>query len=189
MADRTKEAEIEKLRIATRQLQAELTSMARTMRHAEVVVGSTVQTLEDEGDRVYFASTNQADQLRDLHLEMDEWEWHMIRRHAGKEDVYAACRMANDKLRSAQCDIASLRDRAERAEEALRFYADIASWTQLTIEQQRAKQRSTGDGADVTTAVRCGDYVREAPAGYALSAADKDAGDKARAVLKEAGNV
>jgi len=46
--------------------------------------------IQDEGDRRYFGSTNDADALRDLYDEMDSWVWDALDKHNQmKSDPYA----------------------------------------------------------------------------------------------------
>lgn len=59
----------------------------------------------DEGDRVYFGSTNDLDELRAIAREMEDWKWDAIMRERPETDPYALCR--------------ELRTRAETAERKL----------------------------------------------------------------------
>jgi hypothetical protein len=63
---------------------------------------------EDEGDRVFFGSTNDPDELREIAREMDAWKWDAIMGQT-KSDPYA-------KLREQSATIASLTVKLEEAE-------------------------------------------------------------------------
>jgi hypothetical protein len=57
--------------------------------------------LEDEGDRIYFGSTNDADQLRDIIEEVEELEWDRILASSQKKpDLYARIRELNTEVRA-----------------------------------------------------------------------------------------
>lgn len=67
--------------------------------------------IEDEGDRRYFGSSNDADDLRDLYDEMMSWVW---------DATDEANRMKSDPY----ADIRKQRARAEKAEAAVEKLAD-----------------------------------------------------------------
>lgn len=54
-------------------LQASLTARAKSMLKARDVLMAI--DFEDEGGRVYFGTTGQADMLKDLRHDLDEWSW------------------------------------------------------------------------------------------------------------------
>ena len=54
------------------ELEAIVVDMAKTAERYRVSVGSIVLGIEDEGDRAYFGSTNDADELRDIEQELAE---------------------------------------------------------------------------------------------------------------------
>lgn len=67
--------------------------------------------IEDEGDRRYFGSSNDADALQDLYDEMESWIWDALDKvNRMKSDPYA--------------DIREQRARAEKAEAATESLAD-----------------------------------------------------------------
>lgn len=54
--------------------------------------------LADEQDRVYFGSTNDADDFRRHVQELEEFKWDIILSEAGEPDVYQMLRVANEKM-------------------------------------------------------------------------------------------
>lgn len=59
--------------------------------------------MQDEGDRVYFGSTNDADELREVVEAVDELEWDRILASSQKKpDLYARIRALNTKVRAAR---------------------------------------------------------------------------------------
>lgn len=82
--------------------------------------------IEDEGDRCYFGSSNQADDLKELCHEMMSWVW---------DAVDEANRMKSDPY----ADIRKQRARAEKAEAALQQEREtlIAAWEALPGGKQQ----------------------------------------------------
>lgn len=65
--------------------------------------------IEDEGDRLYFGSTNDADDLRDLYDEMMRWIWDATdETNRMKSDPYADCRELRSALAEKDARIAEL---------------------------------------------------------------------------------
>lgn len=86
-----------------------------------VAVGNTVDCMEDEGDRVYFGSTNDADALKDAWHEMDALVWAEI-----MEDTQPKTELAAVNLRL-QTEIDALRAELAAVKAKLagtRFYID-----------------------------------------------------------------
>ena len=67
-------------------VRAELTARAKEMQSARDTLIWVRDELEDEGDRVYFGSTNHADQFREVVESMDEWSWHDKSRWGVRQD-------------------------------------------------------------------------------------------------------
>lgn len=76
-------------------LAARLTSRAKTMLRLRDALAEVHDNIEDEGDRVYFGSTNDADQLRRVWQELDAWNWDDIMADGALPDVYEASRRAH----------------------------------------------------------------------------------------------
>lgn len=65
--------------------------------------------IEDEGDRVYFGSTNHADALRNLFHEMEAWIWDAIdETNRMKSDPYADLRSVRKELTDVRTEIEQL---------------------------------------------------------------------------------
>lgn len=62
--------------------------------------------LSDEGDRVYFGSTNDADQFKECVDELDSWAWQDIMDEGKIPDVYEAARKANARADAAEAKLA-----------------------------------------------------------------------------------
>lgn len=78
-------------------VRAELTARAKEMQSARDTLIWVRDELEDEGDRVYFGSTNHADQFREAVESMDEWSWHDIMRASRDTDYVGQGRIAAQK--------------------------------------------------------------------------------------------
>ena len=96
----------------SKNLQAALTSRAKTMLKARDKLINARDELEDEGDRVYFGSTNDADTFKDFVEALDNWAWNDIMADGELPDVYAACREANSKLEAMTKERDEARDKA-----------------------------------------------------------------------------
>src|SRR5690606_10780475 len=69
-------------------------------------LSNIVDGCEDEGDRIYFGSTNAADQLREISEEIEELEWGRILASSQKKpDLYATLRDRNVKNRAQAASI------------------------------------------------------------------------------------
>lgn len=75
-------------------VRAELTARAKEMQSARDTLIWIRDELEDEGDRVYFGSTNHAEQFREVVESMDEWCWHDIMRASRDTDYIGQSRKA-----------------------------------------------------------------------------------------------
>lgn len=78
-------------------VRAELTARAKEMQSARDTLIWVRDELEDEGDRVYFGSTNHAEQFREAVESMDEWSWHDIMRASRDTDYIGQGRIAAQK--------------------------------------------------------------------------------------------
>ena len=97
-----KEAERAELERAVKQMRAELTMRAKMMVRLRDILHNITDTMEDEGDRIYFGSTNDADQLKDIVHEFDGLVWDGILSDSKGEDVYATCRAAFKRAEAAE---------------------------------------------------------------------------------------
>ncbi len=74
---------------------------SQLMRRFRDTLANVRDGLEDEGDRIYFGSTNDADQLREIIDEVEELEWDRILASSQKQpDLYAQLRNLNQELRA-----------------------------------------------------------------------------------------
>ena len=78
-------------------VRAELTARAKEMQSARDTLIWVRDEMEDEGDRVYFGSTNHAEQFREVVEGMDEWSWHDIMRASRDTDYIGQGRIAAQK--------------------------------------------------------------------------------------------
>jgi hypothetical protein len=78
-------------------VRAELTARAKEMQSARDTLIWVRDEMEDEGDRVYFGSTNHAEQFREVVESMDEWSWHDIMRASRDTDYIGQGRIAAQK--------------------------------------------------------------------------------------------
>ena len=85
--------------------EAELVYQAELLKRCRDGLAIFIHDLEDEGDRVYFGSTNHADDLRDIYRNLDDWDIERHLTHMEGRDLYA--------------DLRDLRDRNQELEGAL----------------------------------------------------------------------
>lgn len=109
---------------------------SQLMRKFRDTLSNVKDGMEDEGDRIYFGSTNDADQLREIVDEVEELEWDRILASSQKKpDMYAQLRKLNsevqalrivqkkmDAARSALVRIADLPATVSHASEAVELY-------------------------------------------------------------------
>lgn len=79
---------------------------------------------EDEGDRVFFGSTNDPDELREIAQQMDAWKWDAIMGQT-TSDPYADLREQRARAEKAEATIASLTEQLAEARERLSQIADM----------------------------------------------------------------
>lgn len=96
-------------------IQARLTAMSKTILRLRDVLLLVADNIDDEGDRYYFGSTNDADQLKDIAEELDGWHWDQIISDGKLPDVYESCRNAVARAKKAEAKLAA----AEKALEAI----------------------------------------------------------------------
>jgi len=83
------------LRAEVERAQARATAYANLLRSFRYAINTVTDELEDEGDRVYLGSTNDADTLRDQASLLEDIEWGAMEPDFGKEDFLASARKAN----------------------------------------------------------------------------------------------
>lgn len=107
-------AELEQVKKEKQNLQAALTARAKTLLRLRDAICTVHDHIEDEGDRVYFGSTNHADELKAVWQELDGWAWDGILADGELPDIYAACRKANARATAAEAREALLREALTR---------------------------------------------------------------------------
>lgn len=85
-------------------LRARLTARAKTMLRARDVLVGIADDLDDEGDRVYFGSTNHAEMFKELTESFNEWAWSDIMGDAGGVDYIGECRRLRQQLEARSAD-------------------------------------------------------------------------------------
>lgn len=88
-------------------VQARLTAMSKTILRLRDVLLLVADNIDDEGDRYYFGSTNDADQLKDIAEELDGWHWDQIISDGKLPDVYESCRNAVARAKKAEAELAA----------------------------------------------------------------------------------
>ena len=80
--------------------------------------------LETDVDRVYFGSTNDADDFRDIVKQLDDWQWSVIMKDAEGEDLLGQIRTLCTTL-SRQAELLGLAAKALKPfADGLQFYRD-----------------------------------------------------------------
>jgi hypothetical protein len=73
-------------------------------------VQEVVEHAEDEGDRVYFGTSNHFEYLKEIADEMDMWGWDAVIRERDEVDPYADLRKVRDENRSLSSELDRLRE-------------------------------------------------------------------------------
>lgn len=81
---------------------AELVARANSMEAMRDKLVIINDDIEDEGDRVYFGSSNDADLFREAVQDFDDWARYDILRDTRKHDVFAASRAAHARAETAE---------------------------------------------------------------------------------------
>lgn len=90
---------------------------------------------EDEGDRVYFASTNDADEFKEIKQALDDWHWDEVIREGKLPDLIEDCRKANERAAAAREEATSLQRQLEAARAALASVPIIAEEIRLKWDE------------------------------------------------------
>lgn len=113
-------AEVEALRRERDNLQARLTARANSMLKLRDSLSHVHDNIEDEGDRSYFGSTNDADTFKDAWQDLDGWAWDDIMADGKLPDVYETSRKAHTRAATLAAELAQCR-------EALEWYGEKAT--------------------------------------------------------------
>lgn len=84
-----------------RNLRARLAMYSKTLQAARTQVMAVHDGLEDEGDRVYLGSTNDAERFKNIFQALDSIQMEVYMSDGDLPDVYAVAREANNKLHEA----------------------------------------------------------------------------------------
>lgn len=94
-------------------------ALLKLVSRTRIKLGQITDHIEDEGDRKYFGSTNQADELIDLYHEMDMWVWDAIdEANRMQSDPYADIRKQRARAEKAEARVAELEAEIAIAKEA-----------------------------------------------------------------------
>ena len=114
-------------------VQARLTAMSKTIVRLREVLVLVTDNIEDEGDRAYFGSSNDADTIKEVVGDLDGWCWDDIVSDGELPDVYETSRNAIARAEALETQLAAAerardlavewrdhdKDRAERYRQAL----------------------------------------------------------------------
>jgi hypothetical protein len=89
-------------------------------------VQEVVEHAEDEGDRVYFGTSNHFEYLKEIAEEMDMWGWDAVIRERDEVDPYADLRKVSDENRALTEERDRLREENEMLMYALAPFAAVA---------------------------------------------------------------
>lgn len=100
---------------------AEVSWLARLMIKTRDAFSFVVSEIEDEGDRCYFGSTNDADTLRDIREKMETWEEGRLISDTKWEDYITKCSEAKTRIFTLEAQLKAFREAAEeiKLDEAL----------------------------------------------------------------------
>lgn len=91
-------------------VQARLTAMSKTITRLRNVLILVTDNIEDDGDRAYFGSSNDADTLKDVVEDLDGWHWDDIVSDGELPDVYEKIRHANARANSAEAKLSAVKE-------------------------------------------------------------------------------
>lgn len=119
-------------------LQAQLTARAKSMLRLRDALTEVHDNIEDEGDRAYFGSTNDADQLREVWQDLEAWKWDDIMADGKLPDVYKSSREAHARAEAAEARAIALEaENAALVHDNAR-YVDAAA--KLATENERLRE-------------------------------------------------
>ncbi|ASS55876.1 hypothetical protein [Rhizobium leguminosarum] len=91
-------------------------------------VQEVVEHAEDEGDRVYFGTSNHFEYLKEIADEMDMWGWDAVIRERAEVDPYADLRKVRDENRALTEERDRLRESLQKAETVIDLMADAVTY-------------------------------------------------------------
>lgn len=176
--------------------QARLTAMSKTILRMRDVLILVTDNIDDEGDRYYFGSTNDADQVKDITEELDGWTWDDIISDGKLPDVYETSRNAIKRAKALETQLAA----AEKERDHWKEYSSgqgkliesgvfVKNDEYVRLIALEAKLAAAEKALEFYADASKWDdgYFKSEDDGTVLraypSSVDKDQGDKARAVL------
>ena len=130
------------------ELEAEVVNLAKLVKRFRDKVGCIVMDIQDEGDRAYFGSTNDADDLREIESKMLDSLNELEMPWTQGDDLYDMLRQRNDH-------IAALEASNARLEEALKPFAFI----EMGKDEDEARQFTTQEVWETIYRDRVQDWV------------------------------
>jgi hypothetical protein len=103
-------AEVERVTRGRDGIKAESIARGRLLIKMRDVLININDTLDDEGDRVYFGSTNHADYFKEVVQNLDAFKWDLIMAEKDQPNLLEKCRAANLRADAAERE----RDEAKR---------------------------------------------------------------------------
>lgn len=110
-ADQLDEAEvkIDQMRIEANHHKARNHGKSALLRRIRDRLALITDAIEDEGDRAYFGSTNDADDLRDFVNTIQDWRWdEILSKDEGLSDPFAMLREQRVRAEKAEAELAAI---------------------------------------------------------------------------------
>lgn len=108
--------------------------------------------IEDEGDRVYFGSSNHADQFKEEVEWLDNFSWQKVMGEPENWDLLGTLEKQTQRALSAEAANARLTAALEQAKEGLKFYSERMTYTARTGMECGITRDHFGDKARATLA-------------------------------------
>lgn len=138
---------------------AKAVSRGKLLERFRDCIMNMTDTAVNEGDRVYFGSTNDFEQLREIGQQMDRWNWDAIIRERPEIDPYADARAARQDARAATARSEALEAENKRLREALLPFSRMAG--EMFARNWNAKQIVTAlDNPERENRVTAGDFFK-----------------------------
>ena len=131
-------------------LQAALTARSKTLLKARNLFINIHDELEDEGDRIYFGSTNDADDFKDAVRELDGWAWETVIKEGELTDIYEVSLKAHEDLRNAEARAVAAEEKLAEAVKLLESWAaknDLTGYWENTDDFLASLEPQTPEGA------------------------------------------
>ena len=124
------------------ELRADARYMSNTLKRLRFTLKSIADDMSDEGGRVYFGNTNQADDLKDLAQTVEDLSWGKVMRSQKQPDLYTDLRqlrlsqqILQDRIKELTAEASAIHDEREAfrdlINEALRLKG---GWREAIVE-------------------------------------------------------